>query len=173
MISQIFFNKLSNSNNNIPKFTFKNRILPAKVISVYDGDTCKVNLPPLVSSDELFQFTIRVNGYDSPEIKSTDEVEKKYAIIAKQVLSQLVLNKIVLLRCNDFDKYGRILADILVNSNHPELLDIGQYMISNKYGTSYSGGTKKIFSADLYSENILDLPSIVDITYEQYLMCYS
>lgn len=56
-------------------------------------------------------------GYDSPEMKPPLTTPHRaaiiaQAIIAKNVLSGLVLGKLVNLECFHFDKYGRILANL-------------------------------------------------------------
>ena len=67
------------------------------VIKVYDGDTITIasKLPYL--SSPLYRFSVRLNGIDCPEIKSKDENEKQCAQIAKKEMSDLILNKIVIL----------------------------------------------------------------------------
>ena len=50
----------------------------SKVISVYDGDTFRVNidsLPPIVGKN----IAIRVNGIDTPEIRGKCQYEKNLA----------------------------------------------------------------------------------------------
>ena len=66
----------------IPKITY------GKVIKVYDGDTitiaCRIyNGYSLVESPELYRFPVRLNGIDSPEMKSHHENEKKLAHVSQ------------------------------------------------------------------------------------------
>ena len=54
----------------------------SKVISVYDGDTFRVNiasLPPIVGKN----IAIRVNGVDTPEIRGKCQYEKNLALEAR------------------------------------------------------------------------------------------
>ena len=54
----------------------------SKVISVYDGDTFRVNidsLPPIVGKN----IAIRVNGVDTPEIRGKCQYEKDLALEAR------------------------------------------------------------------------------------------
>jgi len=54
----------------------------SKVISVYDGDTFRVDidsLPPIVGKN----IPIRVNGVDTPEIRGKCEYEKNLALKAR------------------------------------------------------------------------------------------
>ena len=94
--------------NECPEFSLKGRKLPAKIVSVYDGDTCKLNL--FLEDGKLYKFNIRIDGYDSPEMKSKNILEKKFAQRSKEYLGNMILGKIVNIECGDFDKYGRILG---------------------------------------------------------------
>ena len=54
----------------------------SKVISVYDGDTFRVDinsLPPIVGKN----IPIRVNGVDTPEIRGKCQYEKDLALEAR------------------------------------------------------------------------------------------
>ena len=46
--------------------------------------------------------------------------------------------KIIKLKCYDYDKYGRILGEFIVNGKN-----INHEMINKKYGYPYDGGTKR------------------------------
>lgn len=151
------YNHLLQSDRNIEVFTLAKRVLLAKVIDVYDGDTCKVNI--YLHGDTLKQFTIRMNGYDCPELRTKNALEKKYAVHSKSILQRLILDKVVKLECLEFDKYGRILGRIYVKNSKGETMDVNQYMLDNHLGYSYSGSTKKSFSELLdsgyYKDNSL------------------
>jgi len=107
------------------------------VIKVYDGDTITIasKLPYL--SSPLYRFSVRLNGIDCPEIKSKDENEKQCAQIAKKEMSDLILNKIVILKNVQTEKYGRILADVYIGDLH-----LNNHMIEKRLAISYDGGTK-------------------------------
>ena len=83
-----------------------------------------------------------MSGYDSPELRTKDEEEKKAAIIARDVLKNKILNKIVDIHCGKFDKYGRLLGNIYYNKTN-----INEWMITNNYGYIYNGGTKIKFNS--------------------------
>lgn len=119
---------------NTKKFSFKDRSFDAKCIKVYDGDTITV---AFLVFGEFYRFSIRMDGYDSPEIRSKNTEEKKWAIASKEYLSNLVLGKNILLKCKDFDKYGRILAQVEINGT-----DVNALMISDGYCRPYGGGHK-------------------------------
>jgi micrococcal nuclease len=112
-------------------------ITKGKVIKVYDGDTITI-VTKLYSNEPIYQFQIRINGIDTAEIKGTTENIKKMSEIAKNKLSNLILNKIILLKNLSYDKYGRILADIYIDDIH-----INKWMIDNHLAISYDGGHKQ------------------------------
>ena len=51
---------------NTPKFSLENRILPAKCLDIYDGDTATFGV---VINNELYKFSMRLSGIDTPEIR--------------------------------------------------------------------------------------------------------
>jgi endonuclease YncB( thermonuclease family) len=142
------YNILLNSTNEIKPFSFNGKILLAKVIHIIDGDTIKVNI---FIGKELKQFVIRMYGYDSPEMKTKNPIEKQYAIRSKNIISQLIFNKIVKLECFKYDKYGRILANVFIKLNQ-KIMNVNQFMIDNRLGYSYFGTTKITFE-ELYNKN--------------------
>jgi len=128
---------------NLPLFTLDKRVFDAKIVRVYDGDTC---FAVFKMNNEYVKFKIRLEGYDSPEMKpSLDsknrENEKKSAQKSKEELEKHVLNKIVKLHCGKWDKYGRLLGTIICIDNN---LNINEYMINNGFGYAYRGGAKRV-----------------------------
>ena len=130
---------LEKHDENTPEFTLKGNIHLAKVVRVYDGDTCycvfKVD-------DKYQQFRIRMLGYDSPEMRpptslTDDEREqiKQKALESKAKLEELVLNKLVYVYCGDFDNFGRVIAEIKVDKQDSET--VNQIMINEGYGEVY------------------------------------
>jgi endonuclease YncB( thermonuclease family) len=124
-------------------FTLDKRVFDAKIVRVYDGDTC---FAVFKLNNDYVKFKIRLEGYDSPEMKpaldsKNRECEKKSAQKSKEELEKHVLNKIVKLHCGKWDKYGRLLGTIYIDNN----VNINQYMIDNGFGYVYGGGTKKEF----------------------------
>lgn len=119
---------------NVKKFEFKGKVLNCKVLSVYDGDTITVGAP---FANDIYSVNIRINGIDSPEIKSSDKNEKKHAEEARDFLSKLLLNKIVKVHFIKSEKYGRELAEIYYKGK-----SISELMISKKLAVPYFGGKK-------------------------------
>lgn len=133
-------------NNNIPQFNFEGEIKQAKVVDVYDGDTIKI---VFTFSNKLYKFNCRIVGVDTPELRTKNKDEKKYGIHVRDKLREKILNKVVMVECGDFDKYGRLLIDIKDNLNKK----ISEWLIENKYAFAYDGGKKKDWSYHLESIN--------------------
>lgn len=108
------------------------------VIKVYDGDTITIAQKLPYENSPLFRFAIRLNGIDSPEIKTKHESEKKYAERSRDALHQLIFEKTVTLKNISLEKYGRILADLYYNDIH-----VNKWLLDNKYAIPYDGTKKK------------------------------
>ena len=97
---------LHKNEDNTPQYGFAGNDFIAKVVHVYDGDTCTA----IVKLNGKFQqIKIRMFGYDSPELKPPLKLANRDQIIekanaAKEALSKLVSNKIVNLHVHGFDK---------------------------------------------------------------------
>ena len=116
-------------------------VTKGRVIKVYDGDTVTISARIYVTETQttkLFRFNVRLRGIDSPEIKTKHETERKLGIEARDGLRAFILNEIVTLANVDYDKYGRILADIITKNG----TNVSDWMLSNDYAVKYNGGTK-------------------------------
>ena len=160
---------------NVPDFSLYNKILLAKVVDIYDGDTCTIAL--IYTSPEknvsVLKFKCRLRGIDCPEMKPLKskvnrEEEIRRAILARnkvielgtslgvipcdsptkaQLKEKMMTNRrIVRLDCYEFDKYGRLLVDIWT----PDGVCINHYLVEHKYAVEYDGGTKTVID---YSKN--------------------
>ena len=107
-----------------------------KVIDVYDGDTITVAMN--IQSDDtmnlvylpkmVHQFRIRMHGYNTEEIRQPKddpdrEKKKEWALYQRDWVVERLLNKIVLLECLGYDKYGRILGKVYLDSNKQECIN--------------------------------------------------
>ena len=124
-----------------------------KVIKVYDGDTITI-ATKLKSDDKIkvdkcpvYRFSVRLNGIDTPEMKSKNENEKKHAILAKHFLSEKILGEVVRLENVSVEKFGRVLADV-----YHDDVNMNELMITNNYAVAYQGGTKEI--PDMWKQDI-------------------
>ena len=107
-----------------------------EVLSVYDGDTFKVNLP---CEQPMFckNVSIRVNGIDTPEMKGKCQKEKDRALVAKIFVENFLYTNVNLLDCK-LDKYGgRIDCDVVCDGE-----DLGTALIDAGLAVDYHGGTK-------------------------------
>ena len=86
-------------------------IKSGRVIKVYDGDTITIaSKIPKLKNSQIYKFHVRLNGIDTPEIKTHDEDEKNIAIKARDALSDKILNKDVILKNVKIEKYGSNLS---------------------------------------------------------------
>ena len=60
----------------------------------------------------MYKWNCRITGVDTPELRTRDELEKKYGYEVRDKLRDKILDKVVTVKCGDFDKYGRLLIDI-------------------------------------------------------------
>lgn len=112
-----------------------------KVVKVYDGDTITIVATldfDVYQSPQLYKFSVRLNGIDTPELKTKNENEKKLAIIARDELKKQLDNKIVELKNVSLEKYGRLLADVYVGD-----ICVNEWMVTQGYAVKYDGGTKE------------------------------
>ena len=134
---------LSTYDKKTPKFTLKNTCKICRIVDVYDGDTVR---GVFENNGKYNKWTIRMYGYDSPEMRPSRKLENRDEIKAKAVeardyLKSLILDKNIYLHCLDFDKYGRVLANIYLEELGEK--SVNDHMIEKGYGYSYFGGTKK------------------------------
>ena len=117
---------------------FMPEMTEAKCIKVYDGDTFHLGtiLPEPYSAT---RFCVRLLGVDTPELRSKNAAEKSLAREARDIVKNLILNKIVHVQLSGYDKYGRLLARIRV----PDGRDLSQCLIDEKVAIYYDGGKKK------------------------------
>ena len=103
--------KIQHREQEIDMYTYN-----AKVISVYDGDTIRVDID-LGFGVWLKKQSIRLRGIDAPEIRGES---REAGIRARDRLRELLMenmNKCVIetYKYNDRGKYGRIIGEIFIN----------------------------------------------------------
>jgi len=119
-----------------------------KVIKVYDGDTLTIAAKLPFKGSPIYRFSVRLAGIDSAEIRGGTANESEIAKVARDALHKLIFGKIVELRGNGKEKYGRLLADLYYNDYDGDsncknnVIHINQWMIDNGYAVSYDGGKK-------------------------------
>lgn len=118
---------------------YHDRLLVSEVVSVYDGDSVKVNFDylPAVIGQEIY---IRIWGIDTPELRSAEcPEEKELGIKARDyVATYLSTAKTVEVRNVTRDKYFRLLGEIWVDS-----ISVGKLLIDQGLAYEYYGGAKQ------------------------------
>ena len=109
----------------------------SKVISVYDGDTFRVDidsLSPIVGKN----IPIRLNGVDTPEIRGKCKYEKDLAIEARDFVRNKLANaKEIKLTKLQRGKYFRVVADVMIDG-----VSLEQELLDNALAYKYTGGKK-------------------------------
>ena len=151
-----------------PEFSLCNMVLMGKVVECYDADTCKIVLPV---QNNIYKFTCRLNGIDTPEIKPRKDKPNRdneilWAKRARSELLKMIINndafnnleikkdevinvlkdnkKLVKVKCLEFDKYGRLLIELY--NNDEEIIfnkSFNSLLIEKNVAVAYDGGTKK------------------------------
>jgi endonuclease YncB( thermonuclease family) len=143
--------------NNTEVFSLNGLKTEARLVDVYDGDTitCIIKM-----FDGYFKFAIRLKGIDTNEMKTKNPELKQLALQARKTFLTTVCNTfnlalecsradiqhflkehvvLVKLHCYEFDKYGRVLADVYAPNN---ALSLSETMIQAGLAYAYDGGTK-------------------------------
>jgi len=112
-------------------------VIVSRVISVYDGDTFRVDidsLPPIVGKN----IPIRLNGVDTPEIRGKCQYEKDLALEARDFVRNKLANaKEIKLNNLQRGKYFRMVANVMVDG-----VNLEQELLENELAYKYSGGKK-------------------------------
>jgi endonuclease YncB( thermonuclease family) len=155
--------------SNTKIFNLIDKELHAKVVDIYDGDTCTCII---YIFGDYYKFKIRLAEIDTCEMTSTNDKLKKKSIQAKNKLFNLITGQcinlntemskndmkdklnnnetyIVKIICGDFDKYGRLLAWIY-DKNHTvceykkedKVKSFNHILVNEKLAYFYYGKTK-------------------------------
>ena len=110
---------------------------PARVLSVYDGDTVRVEAamwPGLT-----WTGSVRVEGVDTPEIRGKCEKEKRKAVAARDFVRQRVGKRVVLENVRKGKYAGRVVARVRLADGS----DLTELLIRAKLGRPYTGGRRQ------------------------------
>ena len=113
-----------------------------KIVSVYDGDTFKVNLPcnfPIFCRN----ISVRVKNIDTPELKTQNKCEKAAAKRAKKLTQDFLSGGNIILKNCERDKYFRLLCEVKREIIFNEETELSVLLLKNKLAYKYSGGTKQ------------------------------
>ena len=135
---------LDNVPEKLQMFSWKGTLIPAKVYSVYDGDTCNFVVK---FNGEWARRRFRLIGYNSPEIQGKTEAERIKAREARDYLANRLMGKKVMLYLGDFDKYGRPLCDVYMIEDETKMtaenmfsIHINAEMVAKGYGVPFMVG---------------------------------
>ncbi len=141
------FSLLKNATlNNTPLWSLNNHIHYVKVLKVYDGDTIWIAIR---INFKIYKLKVRLSGIDTPEMKPLKiqkdrDIEIAAAKKAKNFLADLVDQKVIKMKCGEWDKYGRLLGTLIIKGNGicSSEIDVNQLMIKEGHAKPYFGGTK-------------------------------
>lgn len=151
-------NAFKNYGIKTPRFTLNNINTYGRLVDIIDGDSLSIILPIY---NDYFKFNVRLNGIDTSELHSHKEELKHFAENAKNELVKLIIktdnltkhevqeildNKLIVVwvECLEFDKYGRLLANVYCFNEDTNEYDISlsEYLLNNKFAYMYNGGKK-------------------------------
>ena len=112
-----------------PMFSLSGMVVDGFVNDVYDGDSIKVVFP---IHGNYYKWNLRLNGADSPEIRTRDHQEKLKGFASRDALKEKIAKKHVILKLYDFDKYGRLLGDVYLEDEN-----INEWLIKNGHAIVY------------------------------------
>lgn len=122
----------------------------AQVLRIIDGDTLVVNID-LGFDIWVHNEVIRLNGIDTPEVRTTDPVEKFFGTLAKNRIKEYLDNDgttgAVTLVSKTFkkEKYGRVTADLKVQG---QIRSLCATLIGEGYAVPYHGQSKESIDRD-------------------------
>lgn len=129
----------SNYKKNVQKFSLNGLCMDCKCVKVYDGDTITVvgKSNQIYNGQELI-YNLRIIGIDTPEVRSKKLKEKKLAIFVRDILKEMILNKMVQVEFGKFGKYGgRTLGNVWIGETN-----IAKHLLDRGYANPYDGGKK-------------------------------
>jgi endonuclease YncB( thermonuclease family) len=138
-------------------FSFNGQTTLCRLVDIIDGDSLVVILPVL---NNYYKYHIRINGIDTCEIKSKNQDNKTLALQARCELLNIItknnhnfdiskdkikeiLNSdiyILYLECGEFDKYGRLLANVYLDDS--KQISLSEHLINKNLAYIYTGNTK-------------------------------
>lgn len=105
----------------------------AKILSVYDGDTCTADIQ-LGFYVIAHKVKLRLYGINTPEIRGGTAETKKAGITARDWLREQILDKEVVIKSFGKGKYGRWLVEIYLEEDG---VSLNQQLIDKGFAQSY------------------------------------
>lgn len=103
----------------------------AKVVSVYDGDTCTIDID-LGLHTWIRGEKIRLNRINAPELRGK---ERAKGLASRDFLKSLILDKEIIIETikDTKEKYGRYLGEIWLKDSDGKFSNINDEMVRNKF----------------------------------------
>ena len=108
-------------------------IVPASVVSVYDGDTITVDAFPWPGQTQ--RTSVRINGIDTAEMRGKCPIEKEKARAAKARTIELAGNEVTLVDIHLGKYAGRVVASVILKDGR----DLATVLIDDGFARPYSG----------------------------------
>ncbi len=126
--------------------TFESKLLPCKVVDVYDGDTITI-VARLNRTEPFYKYKLRLYKIDAPEMKPklnvpNRELHVKCAHLVKDYVQSLILNKIFNIYFYKEEKFGRLMGDLQLS----EEITLSDHLIKLGLVKSYHGEAKTEFT---------------------------
>ena len=115
-----------------------------KIVKIIDGDTVDVDID-LGFGVWLHKERVRLYGIDTPESRTRDLDEKKYGLIAKDMITKFMplgSTQTLITQKDKSGKYGRILGKFKVNDGNYDII-LNDWMITNHHAVAYYGQSKE------------------------------
>jgi micrococcal nuclease len=111
-------------------------VYKAHVVSVYDGDTCTVDID-LGLKTWVHSEKIRLHRIDAPEIRGA---ERDQGLKSTEYLRQLILDRDILLQTikDKKEKYGRYLGEIWVMDSSGEYFNVNDKLVEQGLAVYYN-----------------------------------
>lgn len=109
----------------------------AYVQSVYDGDTCTVIY--YINNVSPFKINIRFKGIDTPEVRTSNLLQKEVAKMIRDYVRSLIENKTVDLYIEKWSKYGGIIQGVI----YTDIGSISDHLLNKGIAKPYIGKKKE------------------------------
>ena len=119
-------------------YTLEGRCVLGKVVKVIDGDSVKVSIPV---EGHVWTFPVCLKGIDCPEVRTRNKREKELGLKAKSHVENLILGKVVSLKLGEFDKFGRLLGNVITSDGK----DVSEDLVSMGLAVPYNGGKRPVW----------------------------
>ena len=130
-----------------------------KVLKVIDGDTVDVDID-LGFGTWIHNERVRIMGIDTPESRTSNDIEKKFGLAAKSRLQELlgetaILKTQVSKKGEDMKgKFGRILGDFMYRGTL-----VSRILCDEGHAVPYFGGSK----AKIKAKHLKNRQKLVDL----------